>query len=60
MNLTDKELTSLEDQLNAEQVLIKKYRAYAGDCSDATLKAKCNTIADKRQQHFNTLMGYLQ
>ncbi len=60
MNLTNKELMALDDQLGYEQVLIKKYRTYANECSDAQLKAKCNQIADKHQQHFNTLMGYLQ
>ena len=60
MNLTLKELMALEDQLNSEQVLIKKYRGYASACQDAELKATCNRIADKHQQHFNTLMGYLQ
>ncbi len=60
MNLTDKELMSLEDQLSHEQVLVKKFRNYATACQDAQLKAKCNQIADKHQQHFNTLMGYLQ
>ncbi len=60
MNLTNKELMSLEDQLSQEQVLIKKYRSYATECEDAQLKATCNQIADKHQQHFNILMGYLQ
>lgn len=60
MNLTNKELIALEDQLGYEQVLTKKYRAFAFECQDAQLKAKCNQIADKHQQHFNTLMGYLQ
>lgn len=60
MNLTTKELSMLEDQLNYEQVLTKKYRSFATQCTDANLKVKCNQIADKHQQHFNTLMGYLQ
>ncbi|MGN1059065.1 MAG: spore coat protein [Clostridia bacterium] len=60
MNLTNKELIALEDQLGYEQVLTKKYRTFASECQDAQLKAKCNQIADKHQQHFNTLMGYLQ
>lgn len=60
MNITDKELMVLEDRMNGEQILIKKYRNYAEQCSDAQLKAICNQIADKHQQHFNTLMGYLQ
>ena len=60
MNLTTKELSALEDQLNYEQILIKKYRAFSSQCNDTQLKVKCNQIADKHQQHFNTLMGYLQ
>lgn len=60
MNLTIKELMALEDQLSREQVLVKKYRSFANDCQDAQLKAKCNQAADKHQQHFHTLMGYLQ
>ena len=38
-NLTAKELSALEDQLNCEQMLIKKFKAYAGSslnfCSDS-------------------------
>ncbi len=60
MNLTVKELMALDDQLNQEQVLIKKYRAYAQECQDGELKSLCNQIADKHQKHLNTLMGYLQ
>ncbi len=60
MNLSTKELMALEEQLSFERLLVKKYRNYATDCQDAQLKAKCNQIADKHQQHFNTLMGYLQ
>lgn len=60
MNLTTKELEAIEDQLNHEQVLVKKYRAFSSQCTDAQLKVTCNQIADKHQQHFNTLMGYLQ
>lgn len=60
MNLTVKELMALNDRLSCEQVLIKKYRTFAQRCQDAGLKAKCNQAADKHQQHFNTLMGYLQ
>ena len=60
MNLTTKELMALEDQLSSEQLLVKKYRNFAVLCTDAQLKATCNQIADKHQQHFNTLMGYLQ
>lgn len=59
-NLTDKELSAIDDQLNYEQVLVKKYRAFSQQCTDQVLKQKCNQIADRHQQHFNTLMTYLQ
>lgn len=60
MNLSAKELDAIEEQLRREQVLVKKYRAFSGQCSDAQLKVTCNRIADKHQQHYNTLMGFLQ
>jgi len=59
-NLTAKELTALEDQLSQEQVLIKKYRAMACLCNDPKIEADFNAIASKHQQHFNTLMTFLQ
>jgi len=59
-NLTSKELTALDDQINAEQVLVKKYRAMAQLCSDNTLKADLNGFAEKHQQHANTLLTFLQ
>ena len=37
-NLTAKELSSLEDQLSAEQLLVKKYKSYAVLSSDPQLK----------------------
>lgn len=58
-NITSKELSALDDQLNLEQVLVKKYRTFANQCSDPQLKAKCNQIADRHQTHFDTLMNYL-
>jgi len=59
MALTSKELTGMEDLLNIEMVLVKKYRAYASQCDDQNLVTKCNQIADRHQQHFNTLIGQL-
>lgn len=58
-NITSKELSALDDQLNLEKVLVKKYRTFANQCSDPQLKAKCNQIADRHQTHFDTLMNYL-
>lgn len=58
-NLTEKELSALEDQLSLEQNLIQKYKAYAQQCTDQELKMKCEQIAAKHQTHFNTLLNNL-
>ena len=60
MNLTSKELSALEDQLASEQTLIKKYQAMACLCNDAQIQQELNGFAQKHQQHFNTLMTFLQ
>lgn len=59
-NLTSKELSALEDQLAGEEILVKKYRSFAEQCSDNALRTKCTAIADTHQKHFNTLLGYLK
>ena len=58
-NLSAKELSSIEDQLNMEQLLIKKYNTYATMTSDSQLKATCKQIATQHQQHYQTLLGHL-
>ena len=57
--LTSKELTALEDQMNSEQVVVKKFRAYSSIATDKNIKQKCCQIADRHQEHFNTLMSLL-
>ena len=59
-NLTTKELTALDDQIRHEQVLVKKYKAMACLCTDPTVQGDLNSIADKHQQHCDTLLGFLQ
>ena len=58
-NLTSKELTAIEDQLNMEQLLVKKYKTYAGMVGDQQLKTKCEQIANKHQAHYQRLLTYL-
>ena len=58
-NLTTKELSALDDQIRHEQVLVKKYRAMACLCDETNVQSDLNGIADKHQQHLNTLMGFL-
>ncbi len=58
-NLTSKELSAIEDQLNCEQMLIKKFKAYAQIATDPQIKTTCEQIASQHRQHFDTLMGHL-
>ena len=55
MDLTTKKQSSVEERLDYEQLLIKKYRAFSDLCSDAGLKLKCGKIADRHQQHYDAL-----
>lgn len=59
MSITEKELTAIEDQLNNEQVTVAKCKAYSQMCTDPELKQKCDSIAQKHQSHFDSLMGFL-
>lgn len=58
-SITSKELSALEDQLNYEQVLVKKYNTFANQCDDPQLKTKCQQVAARHQDHFNRLMTHL-
>lgn len=58
-NLTAKELAALEDQLNYEQMLVKKFKAYSQVATDPQIKNSCEQIANQHKQHFDTLMGHL-
>ena len=46
-NLSEKELSFLEDQLSAEQLLIKKFKAISAEASDAEIKTCCDP--DRKQ-----------
>lgn len=59
-NLTAKELSALEDQMSHEQTMVKKYQAMACLCNDTKMQQDLNNFAAKHQQHFNTLLTFLQ
>ena len=59
-NLTAKELTALEDQIGMEKTLIKKYQAMASMCNDTKISQCLTGFSQKHQQHYNTLMTFLQ
>lgn len=59
-NLSSKELSALEDQMGQEQLLAKKYQAMSGMCTNPQIKQCLTDHANKHQQHFNTLITFLQ
>ncbi|MBQ6539632.1 MAG: spore coat protein [Oscillospiraceae bacterium] len=60
ISLTSKELSALEDQMSHEQTLVKKYQAMACLVGDEKMQQDLNNYAAKHQQHFNTLLTFLQ
>ncbi|MDR1565211.1 MAG: spore coat protein [Oscillospiraceae bacterium] len=58
-NLTTKELSCIEDTLNQEQTLIKKFRSYSQSTQDQALKSQFEQLASRHQKHFDCLLGHL-
>jgi rubrerythrin len=58
--VTTKELMALQDQIGEEQVVTKKYRTMAKQCSDPAIRQKLESIASLHQRHFDTLMTHLK
>ncbi|MEM1485338.1 spore coat protein [Oscillospiraceae bacterium PP1C4] len=59
MNLTTKEFAAIEDQLSAEQTLVKKFTMYAQMTKDPQLKTQFEAHSAKHQNHFNRLLSQL-
>ena len=59
-NLTSKELSALEDQLNFEHTCMVKYQAAAQETSDAALQGTFQQCAGQHQQNFHSLLTFLK
>ena len=59
-NLTCKELSALEDQLGQEKLLVQKYQAMSGMCTNQQVVQCLGDCANRHQQHYNTLVSFLQ
>lgn len=59
-NLTEKELSSMNDLLNGEEQLVKKFQMLANSTNDPELKQTFSSISQKHQQHFNAIYAKLQ
>lgn len=58
-SLDSNDLKILEDQLNYEALMTKKFSTYAGYCTDTELKNLCQQASQKHKQHYNELLNYL-
>ncbi|QNO13707.1 spore coat protein [Alkalicella caledoniensis] len=58
--LSQKELNYVEDQLSAEQLTMTKLRFYAEQTNDPEIREECQNLANKHQQHYNTLLKHLR
>lgn len=58
-NLTAAELKGIEDELNAEKLLILKYMNYAQMTADPIVRGLCEQISAQHKNHYDTLLGNL-
>ena len=59
MELSEKELSVIQDLLNEEKLLVKKFTMLANHSQDETVKQQMLDIAQKHQGHFNGIYSYL-
>ena len=59
-NLSEKELSSLNDLLSEEELLVKKFKMLAEQATDPEIKNKLEDISNRHQGHFNTLYSQLK
>lgn len=58
--LSEKELSALNDLLTGEELLIKKFQMLAEHTEDKEISAKFTEISKKHQGHFNALYAHLK
>lgn len=58
--LSEKELSVVNDLLNEEELLVKKFQMLASHAQDDSVKQQMLDIADKHQGHFNAIYSYLK
>ncbi len=59
MALTSKELSWIEDQMNLEQLMVKKYESLESMATDETVRMRIKNATERHKQHFNKLMEHL-
>lgn len=59
-DLSEKELSSIQDILSQEDLLIKKFKNLSDQCQDTEMKDKLMNISDQHQKHFNSIYAQLR
>lgn len=59
MELSEKELSFINDSLSEEELLVKKFQMLADTATDAKVKAKLEDISAKHQGHYNAIYSLL-
>ncbi len=59
MQLSEKELSSINDLLSEEELLTKKFKMLAEQAVEEELKNKFTNISEKHQEHFDSLYSLL-
>lgn len=59
VELSEKELSILNDSLTDEQLLVKKYKMLASQTTDKEISSKFEEISQRHQSHFNQLYSML-
>ncbi len=57
--ISEKELSFLNDMLDEEELLVKKFKMLAEHTDDKEIKEKFEQIAKQHQGHFNDLYSQL-
>lgn len=58
--LSEKELSALNDLLADEELLVKKFRMLASHTKDEEIKKKYERISQQHQGHFDALYAHLK
>lgn len=59
-DLSEKELSAIQDILSEEDLLIKKFKNLSNQCQDKEIKDKLMSISDRHQKHFNSIYSQLK
>lgn len=59
-DLSEKELSAVQDILSEEELLVKKFKNLSEQCKDTQIKDKLMGISDRHQKHFNAIYSQLK